>query len=204
VATAAVVATLAGCGDDAPSRPDAAAFEGAWDVSLVVGSVDADPGADPATLPGDTTYRERWVFEDCDEQGCLLRRPDGGLLLGDLDEVDFAFTEASTLDDQARFTGEGEAATIPRPAEAGEHADDAGEGEGDVEVADDEHCVGSATRRWAVRIEVDVRDEVLSGTVLRRPEARQEVVEGLTCFGIDLTLGFSGVPAAAGAATGDG
>ena len=49
-----------------------------------------------------------------------------------------------------------------------------------------------------------VADRVLSGTVLRSPEARTQEVEGTTCYGLDLTLGFSGVPAASGAATPSG
>jgi hypothetical protein len=138
------------------------------------------------------------VFEDCDADSCVLRRPEGGLLLGDLDGIEFAFSDESSLDGGDRFGGEGEAALVPPPGEEDDHA------EGEVEVADDAHCAGSATRRWAVQIEVDARDQVLSGTVLRSPEARQEVVEGLTCYGVDLTMGFSGTPAAAGTPTGDG
>ena len=193
-----VLVAVVGCGDDGEPAPDASAFEGAWDVSMVIGSVDADPGADPASFPGDTTFRERWEFEDCDADGCTLRRPEGGLLLGDLDDVAFAYTETTELDDRRRFTGTGEAAAVPRPVDEGGHDEEG------PEVADDQHCATSGTRRWTVQIEVDERDEVLSGTVLRTPLERQEVVDGLTCFGLDLTIGFSGTPVAAGAPIGDG
>lgn len=196
VAGALAVTSVGGCGDPGDPTPDATAYEGEWDVSLVAGAVDADPGADPASFPGDATYRERWVFDGCDEDRCTLRRPEGGLLLGDLDGVELEFSTPTELDDVPRFTGTALAAAVPRPAEA-----EGDEHEGEVDVADDQHCAGSPTHRWAVTIEVDVRDRVLSGTVLRRPESRQEDVGGLRCFGVDLTLGFSGVPATARAST---
>jgi hypothetical protein len=186
---AAVVAVAAGAaaawalrdGDD--GAPSAASFEGAWDVSLVVGAVDADPGADPASFPGDATFRERWVFDDCDDATCTLHRPDGGLLLGDLDDVPFAFATLRGVDDAERFTGEG---VGEAPVAAG----------GDDDHADP--CAGTPAQRWTVRIELRVAERVLSGTVLRTPDARRHEVEGVTCYGLDLTLGFSGVPAAAG------
>lgn len=184
VAVGAVGGVLLATRDGDGDRPSAEPFEGAWDVSLVVGAIDADPGADPASFPSDATFRERWVFEACDEETCTLRRPDGGLLLADLDDVPFRFATVNRLEDDERFTGEGIA---EEPAAA--------------EGTDDEHadpCAGTATRRWTVRIEVSVVDRVLSGTVLRSPEARRIEVGGAPCFGLDLTLGFSGVPAAAG------
>jgi hypothetical protein len=183
VAAAAVVCGLAasacGGGGDDDAAPDPVLFEGPWDVTLVVGAVDADPGADPASFPGDASFRERWVFEGCDEAGCTLRRPDGGFLLGDLDGVEFEL-RADPIADEDRFTGEGEAADLVLPG-------------------DDDHgpdpCSGTDARRWTVLVELSVADRVLSGTVLRRPVARTVAAGGATCYGIDLTLGLSGVPA---------
>jgi hypothetical protein len=187
VVAGVVVAVVVGGGSG--DGPSAEPFEGAWDVSLVVGAVDADPGADPASFPGDATFRERWVFEDCDDDSCTLRRPDGGLLLGDLDEVPFTFQSLRGVDDVERFAGEGTGAELPPPVESDEPP---------------EPCVGTPAREWTVQIEVSVADRVLSGTVLRAPDARQLEVEGTTCYGLDLTLGFSGVPAASGSATPSG
>ena len=189
VATAALAtaAVLAGCGggDDGP---DARNFAGAWDVQLIVGAVDADPDATSTVAAGDT-FRERWVFEACDEETCSLRRPEGGLVLGDLDGLAFEFVDSGSVDDTPRFTGQGPAAAAPRvdpeppPGEEDDH--DAG---------DDDVCTGSAAQRWEVTIELDVRDDVLSGTVLRIPEALVADVDGTQCFGVDLTLGLSGIP----------
>jgi hypothetical protein len=190
---------LAGCGggDD---EPDARDFAGSWDVQLVVGAVDADPGVDPAALPGDTSFRETWVFEDCDREACTLRRPDGGLLLGDLDAVPFAFVDSGSIDDTARFTGEATAEAVarvdpaPPPDEGGTGEDDHGH-EGEAEGGADAACYGSSAYRWSVHIEVDVTDGVLSGTVLRIPEQLRVTAGGIQCYGIDLTLGLSGIPA---------
>jgi hypothetical protein len=209
-AAVATTAALAGC-SDGDDGPDARDFAGSWDVQLVVGAVDADPAADPASFPGDTSFRERWVFEDCDEQTCTLRRPEGGLLLGDLDDVGFAFVDAGSVDDTLRFTGDATADAVARvdpepPPEDGEvvgpvaPGDDEGEGddghghEGEAEGGADAACYGTPAYRWDVHIEVDVVDGVLSGTVLRIPEELRTTVEGTGCFGIDLTLGLSGTP----------
>jgi hypothetical protein len=171
----------AGCGggDDDDAGPDPNQFEGAWDVTLVVGAVDADPGADPASFPGDASFRERWVFEECGTEGCTLRRPDGGLLLGDLDRVAFEL-RTDPIADEDRFTGEGEAAE-PAPPGDDDHGPDP--------------CAGTDARRWTVLVEVNVADRVLSGTVLRRPVARTAPAGDAACYGIDLTLGLSGIPA---------
>lgn len=179
-AAVALVATGAGCGgDDGPDAPDPATLAGTWDVSLIVGLADGEPGAEEG-FPTESTFHERWVFENCDDTGCLLRRPDGGFVLGDLDRLRVELGQGLGLaeGDQLRFIGEGEAAT-PLPADA----DDAGP------------CDGSAALRWSVRLEVAVRDGILSGSVFRPPEARQVDVDGVTCFGLDLTMGLSGTPA---------
>jgi hypothetical protein len=126
------------------------------------------------------------VFEQCDQDSCTLLRPDGGILLGDLDGVEFAFRSPGTLDDEERFVGEAGAEDVPVPDE------------------EPDPCAGTAARRWDVRIELSVQDRVLSGTALRRPESQRVEAAGVTCFGLDLTLGFSGVPAAAGASAGSG
>src|SRR5690606_24884641 len=81
-ALAATCVGLAACGGG-EDPPDARDFAGAWDVQLFVGDVQAHPDAVVTVARGDT-FRERWVFEDCDESRCTLRRPDGGLALGDL------------------------------------------------------------------------------------------------------------------------
>ena len=48
----------------------------------------------------------------------------------------------------------------------------------------------------ASRVEVDVRDGVLSGSAFRTPEALvSRASTARTCFGFDLTLGLSGIPA---------
>lgn len=181
-AVALALALLAGCGGDgeAPQGPDPGELEGAWDVSLVVGRVDALPGADDLAFPDDATYRERWVFEGCDDEGCTLRRPDGGFIFGDLDAVRVELGAGLGLDadDDLRLVGEGEAA-FPPP----------------VEEDDAAPCDGSATERWAVRIELGVSGGVLSGSAFRTPEALEVQVADVTCFGHDLTLGLSGTPA---------
>ena len=167
-----------GGGDEEPTGPDPAELEGAWDVSLVVGLVDAGPEAD-RSFPSDATYRERWVFEGCDEDGCTLRRPDGGFLLGDLDDVRVALGPGRGLDTDSdlRLVGEGTAA-FPPP----------------VEEDDATPCDGGPTQRWSVRIEVGVAGGVLSGSAFRRPEALRVDLPDATCFGHDLTLGLSGTP----------
>lgn len=179
LATALMASSACSSGGD--DRPEVAEYAGDWDVSLVVGNVDADPDADPATFPGNDTFREHWIIEDCDDEACTLSRPDGGFLLGDLDGIRLEYTTAGALEgDDMRFVGVGDA----RP----------------LAVVDPESepdpCAGSAAQRWSVRIEVDVRDSVLSGTVIRTPEALRSDVEATTCFGLDITLGFSGTPRA--------
>ena len=181
-ATVASAVALVGCGggDDGPDARD---FEGSWDVQLVVGAVQADPEAIVTTAVGDAV-RERWEFEDCDEDACTLRRPEGGLVLGDLDGVPFEFVDSGSVDDTPRFTGRTTATAVPRVDPEPPHGED----------GDPAACAESATVRWAVTIELDVQDDVLSGTVLRIPEALVEDVDGTQCFGIDLTLGLSGTP----------
>lgn len=165
--------------DDEPRLADPADLEGAWDVSLVIGLVDADPDADIG-FSTDATYRETWMFDDCDDVGCTLRRPDGGLLFGDLDGVRVARGDGGGLDDDSglRFVGEGRGA-MPPPVEA----DDA------------TACDVSTVQQWTVRVELEVRDHVLSGSAFRTPEAMREDVAGVTCYGFDLTLGLSATPA---------
>jgi hypothetical protein len=179
-ALAAAVALGCGCGgDDEPSAPDPAALTGTWDVSLVVGLVDADPAADPV-FDNVTTYRETWEFERCDDSGCTLRRPHGGVVLGDLDDVRVELGDGTGLDaDSAlRLVGEGPAA-LPPPVEE----EDAGP------------CDATPTQRWEVRVELGLRENVLSGSVFRTPEALRVEANGIPCFGYDLTLGLSGTPA---------
>ena len=182
-AAALVLALLAGCGgdgDEEPAAPDPTGLAGAWDVSLVVGLVEADPDADPV-YDDVVTFQERWVFEACDAEGCTLRRPTGGPVLGDLDDVRVALGDGVGLDadDAVRLVGEGDAA-LPPPIEA----DDAGP------------CDATPTQRWHVRVELGLDDRVLSGSAFRTPASRRDDSTGITCFGYDLTLGLSGTPAA--------
>jgi hypothetical protein len=189
-AAVATTAALAGCGggDDGPDARD---FEGEWDVQMVVGAVEADPDAIVTVAAGDT-FRERWKFDACDEQTCSMHRPEGGLVLGDLGDVPFEFVDSGSIDDTPRFTGRATATAVervdpePPPGEEDDHAD---------EAPADAACAGSAVERWEVTIELDVREGVLSGTVLRIPEELVATVGGTECFGIDLTLGLSGTPA---------
>lgn len=181
---------LAACGGGGGEAPDAAIFAGTWDVQLVVGAVVADPEAPVADQRGDT-YRETWVFEGCGQESCRLRRPEGGPALGDLDGAEFRFVDSGSIDDTPRFTAVSVASAVPRvepeppPGEEDEHGHDEGE----------EACYGSPAYRWEVTVEVDVREGVLSGTVLRIPDQLVAEVDGTTCFGTDLTFGLSGVPA---------
>lgn len=186
VVLAAALLTSCGGGDE---RPDAGAFAGVWDVQLVVGAVDSDPEAPVADQPGDT-YRETWSFEDCDDHTCRLRRPEGGLVLGDLDGAAFGFIDSGSVDDTPRFTSVATASAVARL----EPEPPPGEDDAHDEEGDDEACYGSDAYRWEVTIEVDVRDGVLSGTVLRIPESLAADVAGTRCFGTDLTIGLSGIP----------
>ena len=176
---AALVAAGCSGGDDEPAAPDPEALAGSWDVSMVVGLVDADPEADPV-FDTVTTYREHWRFEDCDDTGCTLRRPEGGVVLGDLDEVRVELGDGSGLDADSglRLVGEGPAAVTPP-----------------VEEEDVGPCDDTPTQRWEVRVELGLRDRVLSGSVFRTPEALRVEADGIPCFGYDLTLGVSGTPA---------
>lgn len=189
-----VAAGCGGGGGDEPAAPDPAGLAGAWDVSLVVGLVEADPEADPL-YQDVVTFQERWVFEDCDAEGCVLRRPDGGVLLGDLDGVRVALGEGTGLDADAalRLVGEGDAAL---PAEEGHEGPEEAPVEGEVEH--EEHagpCDDSPTQRWRIRVELGLQGRVLSGSAFRTPEALRDDSPGFPCFGYDLTLGLSGTPA---------
>jgi hypothetical protein len=165
--------------DDTEAVADPAELEGTWTVSLVIGSVDAEPGAEVA-FPTDASYVETWVFDDCDDVGCTLRRPDGGFLFGDLDGLRVERGDGTGLDggSELRFLGDGHGAEAlgVDPAEGGP-------------------CDGGPTQAWTVHLELGVRDQVLSGSAFRVPDARTAEVAGVTCYGYDLTLGLSGTPA---------
>lgn len=178
VALGMVGVSLVGCSDGGADSPDPADLAGSWDVTMVVGAADTAPDIEPGLLPGDTTFREHWRFEACDETGCTLRRPDGGVLLGDLDAVRVAL-------EGERLVGEGSASNPPP-------------------VEDPTPCDAGATQRWTVDLDLDVDDGVLSGSIVRTAEVEREVVDGRTCFGIGLSLGFSGVPRASGTDEGQG
>lgn len=184
---AAAVLLLAACSDGGgggggggASRPNPEELAGEWEVTMVIGTVDADDDIVPSLLPDrDADYRETWRFESCDDTGCTLRRPDGGLLLGDLDNVRFAFA-----DDLANDLG-----VTTDAAEPGNDGGTPGP------------CEGQGTDEWTVTIQLGVHDSVLSGSVLRQAvEHRVAVDEDTTCFGVSLSLGLSGVPLADGGA----
>jgi hypothetical protein len=170
-----LVAACSGGGDDGSGPPggvtDPHDLTGDWDVSLAIGTIDADADIPQALLPDrDFDYMEHWAFDGCDDDGCTLHRPDGGILLGDLDDV------ALTLDPvSGDLTADAEAAAPVDRAEAGP-------------------CEGVATDHWTITLHVGVADGVLSGSVLRHASQRRlEVEADTTCFGIDLSLGFSGL-----------
>jgi hypothetical protein len=153
---------LAACGDDGDDGPTGPV---AYDVVLVIGAAIADEGADPAGFPGDgTEFVERWVLDCPDEDTCVLHR-NAAAPLGALEELELVRGEGD------RYEGELAGVTpAPDPHE------------------DEQPCAGTATKRWTVTVELSRDDDVVVGSVFRVPEA---LVEG-DCFGLDLTLGFSG------------
>lgn len=172
-AGAALVAVALGACSGGESGLDPRDLSGDWEVTLVVGAVDADADAPQILLPERSVdFREPWRFEACDERGCTLHRPDGGLLLGDLDRVRLELPD----DGADELVGE---------VVAAEPVDEAGAGP----------CEGAPTDRWTVELRVGAEDRVLSGSVRREPlERRRTAPDGTTCYGIGLSLGFSGVP----------
>jgi hypothetical protein len=175
---AAVALGLAACsggGDDGgsarPDAPDPQAMTGDWDVSLAIGTISADGDIPQALLPDeDFNYMEHWAFDDCDAHGCTLHRPEGGVLLGDLDDVTLTLDE-----DEGDLTATVDAAAPVDAAESGP-------------------CEGVDTDRWTITLRVSVARGVLTGSVLRHATQRRlEAADGSTCFGIGLSMGFSGL-----------
>jgi hypothetical protein len=162
-ALAAIAAVLlAACGGD---DGEAATGPVAYDVVLVIGAAIADEGADPAGFPGEgTEFVERWVLDYPDDDSCVLHR-NPAAPLGALEELELVRGEGD------RYEGEATGVTpVPDPHE------------------DEQPCAGTATERWTVTVELSRDEDVVVGSVFRVPEA---LVEG-DCFGLDLTLGFSG------------
>ncbi len=176
-AVAALIAVgLVACGDDGDAAPpvEPADFAGEWTVSLSVGRVHADPGAEVAAFPDGGLFRETWVIDAWDDTGCTLRRPDGGFVFGDLDGLRLELGDVESLaGDAGRLVGEGSAAAVPDPV-------------------DPQPCDSTPAQRWTVRVEIGVQDDVLSGSAFRTPDVLVSEADGRPCYGLDLTLGFSG------------
>lgn len=140
---------------------------GRYDVVLVVGAAVTDESADPTAFPGEgSTFEERWHL-DCDGDTCTLGRPDGGAVLGTLDGLVLTRVPG----DEPTWRGE---------------ADDV---EPEPSPEEPSPCAGTPAETWTVEVEVTLSDDLLVGSVFRQPEA---LLAG-DCFGLDLTLGLSGV-----------
>ena len=121
-----------------------------------------------------TSFTERWVLE-CNADRCVLRRPDGGAVLGDLDGLELALPTPGPGEPAEALTGRAEGVR-PEPA-----------------VEDPDPCDGTPAETWTVRVDVSVESDVLSGSIIRTPDALAASVAEADCYGVDLTLGLSGV-----------
>lgn len=165
-----------GSGGSGGDTLDPRELSGDWQVTLVIGTADFDPDINQALVPDRTIdYDEHWRFESCDDTGCTLRRPDGGLLLGDLDNVRVSLPDGAS-GDRVELEAETDAA---EPLSEGTPAGP---------------CEGAVTDHWTVSLRVGTHDRVLSGSVLRNADEHRTEVDGTPCWGVDLSLGFSGVP----------
>jgi hypothetical protein len=169
-----VLVALAACGDD-DGGADVEAYGGEYTVTMVVGASASDDDADPALLPAvRTSYTERWVLA-CDSDSCVLRRPEGGAVLGDLDGLELAFPAPGPGEPAEALTGTA-AGVRPEPA-----------------VEEPDPCDGTPAETWTVRVDVSVAGDVLNGSVIRTPDELASSVPEAECYGVDLTLGLSGV-----------
>jgi hypothetical protein len=163
------------CGDDDGGGVDLEAYDGAYTVTMVVGAVASDESADPALLPAvQTSYTERWQL-DCDSDRCVLGRPEGGAVLGDLDGLELALPVPGPGEPAEALTGTA-AGVRPEPA-----------------VEEPDPCDGTPAETWTVRVDVSVTGDVLNGSVIRTPDELASSVPEAECYGVDLTLGLSGV-----------
>lgn len=170
----AVGGLLCSCGDDG-GGVDVESFDGTYTVTMVVGAASSDADANPVLLPElGTSFTERWVLA-CEPASCVLGRPEGGVALGDLDGLVLASPPEGPGGPVEGLTGTAEGVR--------------------AEAAIDEPgpCEGSAVEQWAVRVDVSLDGDVLSGSVIRTPVALRDTTAGPDCYGIDLTLGLSGV-----------
>jgi hypothetical protein len=177
VVVPALAGVLAGAacssGDD---DLDVAGFAGAYTVTMVVGDAISDPSAHPSLLlERGSSFTEQWVLE-CDASTCTLRRPDGGAVLGDLDGLRLAPPVPPPGEDPVESLAGETVGVRPEP-----------------DVAEPGPCAGSAAERWTVRVEVARTEAVLSGSVIRTPDSLLVAVGDADCYGLDLTLGLSGV-----------
>lgn len=167
------LAVLGGCGDDGGGI-DVESFAGTYVVTMVVGAAASDAGANPVLLPEPgTSFTERWELA-CDPARCVLHRPEGGFALGDLDGLVLA-------------------PPPPGPAEAVEALTGTAEGVRAEASIEPGPCTGAASERWTVQVDVSHDGDVLSGSVVRTPDELRDTGAGPDCFGVDLTLGLSGV-----------
>ena len=165
-----------GCsGDD--DELDLAAFDGSYTVTMVVGAAEVDDSAHPAALvePGDS-FTEQWEL-DCTRSDCTLLRPEGGVVLGDLDGLPLTPATVSIEDGDSYDTLVGEVEGV----------------QAEPDVVEPGPCAGTAAERWTVHVELAEADGVLSGSVIRTPESLLVAAGDTECFGVDLTLGLSGV-----------
>jgi hypothetical protein len=165
---------VAACGDD-DGDVDVEAYGGDYTVTMVVGAATSDDRADPALLPAvRTSFTERWVL-DCDSDSCVLRRPECGAVLGDLDGLELALPAPGPGEPAEALTGTAEGVR-PEPA-----------------VEEPDPCDGTPAETWTVRVDVSVAGDVLNGSVIRTPDQLASSVPDAECYGVDLTLGLSGV-----------
>jgi hypothetical protein len=173
VLSVGALAVLTGCGDDGGGL-DVESFAGTYVVTMVVGAATSGPGAHPVLLPEPgTSFTERWEL-DCDPASCVLNRPDGGVALGDLDGLVLAPPPPGPTEAVEALTGTAEGVRAEAAIEPGP-------------------CTGAASERWTVQVDVSHEGDVLSGSVVRTPDELRDTAAGPDCYGVDLTLGLSGV-----------
>jgi len=165
---------LLGCGDD--DGVDVEAFDGQYEVAMVVGAARSDDSVQAAALPATgTSFTEQWVLT-CNATTCVLRRPEGGALLGDLDGLELALPPDDAGGEPAESLTGRAVGVHPEPA-----------------VDEPDPCDVTPAHTWTVRVDVSLVGDVLHGSVIRIPDELLSSVPEMDCYGVDLTLGLSGV-----------